>query len=500
MRDLDELLASTETTLTRAAGPGSPVPAPVRNGIRRRRAVRHTVESLVAVVAVGAVASAAWFGASHAAPMPAVSPTTGPTPTTSAPAPTTAPSPTASGPADDGPVVRETALADDVVLRRLLNPRTGESWTTPVAVDDAPALVAPPAWAEPPTTFRVGARGDATIYAVVGPFDLVGSPVLGLFEVDAAGARLIACPGPRAEEECADPSLVRVLDGVPVDPDTDPAVVRVAEGVTVDRDTFYDSLGIPGALELGDGFVVTTTEVAQRARDDAEQLQLPATALLGDARLLTGRNWYDVPETVRVVARFGAGAVVETRTPGAVAGLTNVDLAWRTPFGTLVELAAGDVPGGDFDTIVWDDGVERRSERDDQGTMAGESQSPAAILCFAPGFAVEDSPDPSAWRPAGRTDDGRRVYVPTSADGLVHDVRAFHEEGSSDVVLPDTPSDPTTPVEDAWVHGAEAYAATGFTTDQLFLDAHALYAVDGPGGVLYLALRRDAVGLVYECA
>ncbi|MDC7122886.1 hypothetical protein OMK64_15225 [Cellulomonas fimi] len=475
MRDLDELLASTETTLARAAGPGGPVPAPVRSGIRRRRVVRHAAESLVAVVAVGAVASAAWIGAGHAAPVPAVSPTSDPTPTTSAPAPT-APAPSPSEAADDGPVVRETALADDVVLRRLLHPRTGESWTTPVAVDDGPALVSRPDTWGSATTFRVGARGDATIYAVANHLDYDGVAVLGLFEVDGAGARFIACPGPRAEEECADP-----------------AAVQLADGVTVDRDTFYDSLGVPGSLELGDGFVVTTTEEARWAH---ELLGSPARTDLGDARLLTGENWYGVSETVRVLGRFGAGAVVETRTPGQVAGLTNVDLAWRTPFGSLVELAAGDVPGGDFNAIVWDDGVERRSARDDLGVRGGDSQSPAAPHCFAPGFAVEDSPAPAAWRPAGRTADGRRVYVRASADALVHAVRGFHEEHSATVVLPDDP----TSTEDAWVRGAEAYAATGFTTDQAFVDAHALYAVDGPGGVRYLALRRDAANLVYECA
>lgn len=480
MSDLGDTLSRAGDSLGGDVGPVEEATLRrIVGGARRRRVRRHTVQAVAGVALVAVLGGGGWWGMQREAPAPAHTPTpqvtTSATPTAT---PTPTPTPTASEPPE--PVVRQTAIDDATVLRRLAEPRTGETWHAPEPADDV-RLVASEEygteWA--PRTVKVGERGDAVVYAVVGEhyhYD-ARRDVLGLFEVDAAGARYIACPSPRTED--CDPE-------VPGAPSLDPAV-------TVDVDTFYDTLGIPVEAELVDGFTVRTAGGIMRERRDWSTGTDRVVAPLGNGVLLvppTDSEWHRAEDAVDV-ARYGPAALVELHwQDGEVDGLTNVSYAWRLPFGAHVALAPEDVPGADWDAIVWDDGVDRRVDVSEPGFPAA-TVAPGARSCTAATFSIADPFDRRAWRPAGRTPEGARVHVPVAGgNDLARQVRSWQERISWSV----GPDDGTETLQ-----GAEVYAETGMTTDAAFLAANALFAVERPDGVWMLGLSPAAAAPVWEC-
>lgn len=100
MRDLEDLLTQGVESRERELASLQPAAGDlsrVVHGVRVRRAGRHAVQGLVAVVVLGAVGGVGWWGSHRPDPVPAVTPTpvvtTTPTP---GPTPTTTPTPTST--------------------------------------------------------------------------------------------------------------------------------------------------------------------------------------------------------------------------------------------------------------------------------------------------------------------------------------------------------------------------------------------------------------------
>lgn len=430
----------------------------VRSAARHRRIVRRTAESFAGVGVVGVLGVGLWFGLGGRAPEP-VPPVVTPT-VTSTPTTTPTPTPTQDA-APTGPVVREESIDDATVLARLAAPRTGEVWQTPSLVPDVPELRR--VEGEPAPAYLVGRRGAASIYITAWEFG--GSwHVDGLFEVDPQGARLIACPSARTVDACADePNFV-----------PPPGAVR-------DVDTFYDTLTLPEAVDLGDGFTVTTTSTARSPES--------GFAMYGDAVRIV-----DAEYEQRVLRELGPVAVVARVTPSELSGLTNLTYGIATPLGTFVRLDPQDVPGGEFAAISWDDGVERSASADPDDDRVVRTVAPGGAACAWTSFSQATSHAAADWRPAGRTPGGHRVYVPVAGGNpLSGAVRAWQEEASSTLAPDGVQGD-----EYGAVHGAAA--GYPYTTDDAFLQANALFAMQGPAGEWLLGMRSDALHIVYECA
>lgn len=468
MSDLGDILARAGVELGAQSGPmDDGALRRVVAGARRRRVRRHTFQGIAAVAAVAVIGAGGWWGAQRNQPMPAETPTPAVT-RTATPKPTSTPEPTPT--VETGPVVRETSTDDATVLRRLVAPRTGETWHDPQPAPDAPPLMTVDQGRTILSPVRVGQRGDATIYAVLQQNFLWDSDVLGLFEVDGAGSRFIACPTPRTDDPCLEAS--------------EDDWRALAPGVSVDRDTFYDTLGIPGAVDLGGGYVVRTTTTLADVRDDSDDG--PGVARLGNAWLVAHDEWgqVEVADSV-LVAGYGRAGLAEVRGAPEVPGLTPMFYAWQLPFGTTIQLSGADVPGGDFNSLVWDDGVERDVPGDEMWGEIARVTAPAAPSCTPYTLNRDASFDRSTWRAAGRTAEGLRVYVPVvGGNDRSREARAWNESQSW-----------------TWdAEGAEVYQQTGFGTDQAFLDAHALFAVERPDRTWILGMIPTAAPVVYECA
>jgi len=429
----------------------------VRSAARRRRIARRTAESFAGVGVVGVLGVGLWLGLGQQTPepvVPVVTPTVTPTPTPT-PSPTVTPTPSAT---PTGPVVREESIDDATVLDRLEHPRTGEVWQTPTpAPDMAPVLLLDSS----NTVFLVGSRGPASIYvAVAADFYGMGASV-DLFEVDAAGPRRVACPSARTGDACADEPAIGP-DGL------------VAGLYRWDTETFYDTLTLPREVDLGGDFVLTTTRTQQSS-------YFPYW-VFGDGGTLVDAERGDQ----RVLRRLGPLAVVAETSPSEVPGLTNLDYAITTPFGTTITLTEHDVPGGDFDAIRWQPGFEP-TPSDDGGPLV--AASPGEGACFGRTFSQETTHVAAQWRRAGETAEGRPVFVPVEGgNAMSQAVRAWQEEISWTVGAEGA---------DGLVEGAEA--GYRYPTDAGFLAANALYAFQGPAGEWFLALRSDAVQAVWEC-
>lgn len=236
-------------------------------------------------------------------------------------------------------------------------------------------------------------------------------------EVDTAGVRYVACPSPRADDPCIEPPSSQWLS--------------LAPGVVIDHDTFYDTLGVPSAVDLGGGHVVRTTATTSdlRSRDPENE---PARLLLGNAWLLhdsSGQHAAGV--STSAVVRFGPAGLVEVRSKANVPGLVPMFHAWQAPLGTTIRLLGADVPGGDFNTIAWDDGVDRDLGGDQTWNGVAQVASPGGKSCTPSMFSVDTAFDPAAWRAAGRTAEGLRVLVPVAVGNeRSRAVRAWHEADS----------------------------------------------------------------------
>lgn len=432
----------------------------LRTAVGRRRRTRHVREVAGGLAAVVVIGTASWAVAGSQTPAPTVSTptptvTSEPTPT---PTPTPDPSPSATTPpvVDPGPVVREAEIDDATVLARQAAPRTGEVWQTPERAPDMESVLSPDEWS---SVWRVGSRGDAGIYLVVDDSDasrgfigLMGVPAM-LYEVDAAGPRAIVCPSARTTDPCIGDNLRR-------------------PGAVEDDATFYDTATLPRAIELADGWVLTTTATTSAGFYPQE--------LYGEAAGL-----YGLGGTSQVVAELGAAQVVRLTRPGEVAGLRDVRYAIRTPFGTTIDISADDAPSGEFEHITWDDRVERLLD----GDPTVQSTAPSSGACFSGTYSVEDRHVDADWRAAGTTPGGHRVYVPVEGGNPVsRAVRAWQQESSS-------------AYSEDWSETLTGAAAGyAYPTDEAFLAANALYAIQGPTGEWQLRLRIDAVQVVKECA
>lgn len=431
----------------------------VRSAARRRRITRRTAESFAGVGVVGVLGVGLWFGLGQQSPepvVPVVTPTVTPTPTTTpSPTPTTAPTPT-------GPVTRAESIDDATVIARLTAPRTGEVWQIPTLVPDVEALRINEG--DPAPAYLVGTRGEASIYLTT--YEQLGSWIVsGLYEVDALGARLIACPSARSSDPCA--SEVNI---------------SLPPGVVRDEETFYDTLTLPTSIDLGDDFRVTTTSTVASP--------FYSSSLYGDAD-----PFMDDTFEQRGLREPGPVALTVRVRESSVPGLTNLTYGILTPLGTFLRLQPGDVPAGDFTAIRWDDGVARGApDPADEYDDPDVTTAPGGQRCVATTYSQEDAHVAADWRPAGTTPDGHRVYVPVAGGNPVsRAVRAWHEDNSSTLAPEGVQGD-----EYGAVHGAAAGYA--YTTDAAFLEANALFALQGPAGEWLLGMRSDAANVVYECA
>ena len=354
--------------------------------------------------------------------------------------------------------MRAESIDDATVITRLSAPRTGEVWQTPVPAPELEAV-----FGEFSTRPRRHPRRRVDRLHDV---DQLGTwYVDGLFEVDAQGARLIACPSARTVDLCDEEATYT----------TPPGWVR-------DEDTFYDTLTLPASIDLGDGFTVTTTNTART----------PAFGfrMYGDADP-TMKDDFEL----RVLRDLGPVDVVARVTDySSVPDVTDLTYGLATPFGTFVRLEASDIPAGDFEAIRWDDGIVRTDTGDEYPT---QTIAPGGQSCLWTTFSQDDAHVPGDWRPGGTTPDGRRVYLPVAGGNpLSRAVRAWQEENSWTV----SELGGDDPAADEWgtLHGATAGYA--YPTDAAFLEANALFALKGPAGTWLLGMRQDAANNVYECA
>lgn len=177
--------------------------------------------------------------------------------------------------------------------------------------------------------------------------------------------------------------------------------------------------------------------------------------------------------------------MVELVRDAHVPGLSDRRYAVVTPYGSVIEVSADDAPSGELGAIRWDDGVARPVARE---AWQEQSAAPGSDACFGGTLSVADRFGADEWREAGTTPGGHRVLVPVEGGNDVsRAVRAWHEAASG-----------TYDESYEWVTGAAAGYA--YPTDDAFLAANALYAIQGPAGEWRLRLRADAREVVYECA
>jgi hypothetical protein len=407
---------------------------------------------VAAVVAAALVVAAAWLGVRHlnASQGAIVVP-----PSAALTAAPSTPSPTPS--ATPGPPLRAAQIDDATVEACIVAPRTGETWTTPTPAPDMASVLAQghDTW----KPYLVGHRGSAKIYVVANdmPGYYSGLVVAMIAEVDASGARQISCPSARSTDACV-PSA-----GAP--------------GVPLDTSTFYDSLTLPDSIDIGSGWRLDTSV----ARTEPHYGDALAMAIQVDESL----SWRN-SATYTPVTNVGSLRVVEKVVPAspAVPDLDVRSYALIAPTGLTFELVPQEVPGGDYESIRWDDGVTRTEDREfGQYSYAG-----AGVTCSLGQYSVQSNLDPSQWSRAGQTREGAAVYVPTSANPLVHAVRAMQLDARQWRV-------------DNWpgYPNAGEQRAYPFASDAAFRNAHALYAMAGPNGVWQIRLRGDAVVQPWEC-
>jgi len=471
MNDLGELLHSARDAIAHASGP---IPERdlqhVHAVVRRARIQRHTVESFGAAAFAGVIGVGAWTAYGHGSREPVTPASTSPTSSpTSEPTPTPTPTPTpAPTPTSEGPVVRAAEIDDATLLQRLSAPRTGEKWTDPVRDDAAKQVLVAPVRRDVTTVYRVGTRGDATIYLAVddATSNLEASSLFrvgaALYEIDAAGARLIACPSARTGDACLDSQWL--VSGT---------------AVAADEQTFYDSVTVPGSVQLAGGWTVSTVETRRSDNFVASGVPLrfgeAPVAELGDFGPLSF-----------VVAPVAAGSYLTAD------WLASGQYAWRLPFGTYVVLAPEDVPGSAFDDITWDDGQVRTTGETNTGSTA--TVAPGVSNCWYGQTSIEQTHNPAEWRHGGTTADGLAVMIPRQGGtSLSSAIRQALEDHSSTILEGDLPAG-----DDGYRTGAAA--GYPFPTDADFLSANALLAIQAPDGSWHLRLRADATNVVYECS
>ncbi|HEY3548481.1 MAG TPA: hypothetical protein VGK17_20605 [Propionicimonas sp.] len=373
--------------------------------------------------------------------------------TSSAAPMTPAPSPSSIDP--PGPPVREAAIDDATVEARILAPRTGERWTTPTPAPDMASLLTG-GQVEYMTPYLVGHRGSARIYVVMKVGLGYWPPAAMIAEVDASGARQISCPSARTSDACVPTA------GVP--------------GVTLDTSTFYDTLTLPTSIDIGTGWQIDTSQARTSQVYGAAR---PETDWAGSS--VTSGS----PLQYVTVATVGGVRVVEEVLPPWKAGL---DLDVRSyvvvaPTGLAFMLDPPSAPGGDFESIRWDDGVTRTED----AAFGAYSFAGGGLDCSLGHFSVQPNLDPSQWSRAGTTREGLPVYVPKADNPLVHAIRAVQVEAATELAQLD------------WYPSTRQARPYLFPSDAAFRDSNALYAVVGPDGVWQIRLRGDAAVRPFSC-
>ncbi len=361
---------------------------------------------------------------------------------------TTPPSPTSSAvPTTTAPPAREAVIDDATVEARIVAPRTGETWTTPTRAPEMASVLAEglDGW----VPYLVGHRGSAQIYVVVNE-GLNGITEM-IAEVDASGAREIACPSARSSDACMPSAGVR--------------------GVRLDTSTFYDSLTLPASIDLGAGGVLDTSSSRRSGYDASASFLVDAV----DPSLRPQGSAY-LP-----VANIGGLRVVESTKLAASDG-THSDLDVRSyvlvsPIGLTYQIDGRSLPGADYESIRWDDGVTRTED----AQFGANSYGGGSVGCVVGQFSVQPDLDRAQWVRAGHTRDGAAVYVPTEVNPLVHTIRAV-QLGMAQTAR-----------QYGGYPGHGENRAYPFASDRAFRDAHALYAIAGPDGVWQIRLRGDAV-------
>ena len=314
-RDIADLLADAVDDRARTLSGLLPTPAAfalTRARIRRRRIVRHSVETGVGIAASGAVAAGAWLGAhvDRTPAPPAQSPSTSVTPT---PAPTPAPTPTSGPTTSAGPAVTPTAspgLPTTLAAPDGLLATTGPGWVL-AAYRSAPA---DPASSAAVVHTVVAIAPDGTRYRLV---DLSADQSVELLDWRAGDTRARVSYGPWG----VDGSLAGWLD--------------LRTGALT-----HDDLGLPAGSayegRLDDGTTLWTANL------DPGPVQLWAVPQGGSARLVgqLGDHWTKPrvsPSQTRVAALAPTADSVVV-----------LDLA--TGARSTVDLA---VPGGECALLGW---------------------------------------------------------------------------------------------------------------------------------------------------
>ncbi len=384
--------------------------------------------------------------------------------------PSASSAPTASASVTPEPP-HEIVSGDDVaILARLESPTTGETWHSPVAIDNLGLLSYPDFGIEDDYQYyEVGARGAATIVvAVPAYFDLytAGFPVYAMFEIDDAGARMITCPSARVLDTCLDWSSDWEMPGR-----------------SLDNTTRYDSLTYPVEVQPVAGWVLKTARLAgsdwassTHAFGDANGF--PGITLSPDEADYLGRS-----DRHDIVA-LGASTLVEYRGEADVPGLVDSRFGIETPYGAFIPSESaftGEWYGEG--AVTWDDGVDTFSHPSPwDGTDMEWPVVSASLACFGPDETLATTFNPSQWEQAGTHRLGGDVYLPVAGGNAVS---AAVWQTMKDL---------------SWGADIEPALAYPYATVDEFLDARSVFAWERPDGEWVIAMDGFAGQRVYECA
>ena len=382
-----------------------------------------------------------------------------------------APSTVATSPTAEAPAPHDIVSGDDVaILERLIAPTTGETWQTPVEIENL-GLFAYPA-SEPTDNYRyfhIGNRGDARIIAVIDPYFepiLGGHSTFAVVELEADSVRMITCPSTRAGDGCLDFS-------------TD----WLTPARSIDSAIHYDSLTYPSYVEPVDGWVLRVAPLkysdwpqASQAFGDANDY--PGLGLSAEHRAQVGR---DGERTV--LASLGDSALVEWRRPAGVTPLIESHFVIETPYGGVIpSWKSFSAEWYGVGAVTWDDGTDTFTHPATwtSDTFAHPVTS-ANLACALADESLASTFDESHWVKAGTHRQGVDVYLPLAeGNPIARDVYRAMSNGS-------------------WGAEIDPALAYPYETVDEFLDARSVFAWQRPDGEWIIALDSYATQRVYEC-
>lgn len=388
------------------------------------------------------------------------------------PNPTPSASPSAS-PLAPGEMPPRLVGADDATLLEAAErPRTGEVWLT--EPDDLEPAVPILASDSRYFTVHVGSRGSTEIYLVVDEWDPYNfeNMAVGLVEIRDDGAHLVASPFPQ-QASCEGPGIAATeVSGYfsSFDPD-----------VAVDCQVFYDSLGWPRMLSLGEGVDVPLGD-PWRVDQNGRSYAILGSAWspiqeVGSPKVGPPDDWQILSvEQMTTVAEFGGWSVFSWEDSGPYEGLMLGRLLLVSPIGTSYGLGGqaayleGLAP--DAEDIDWASGFEPVAP---EGLHLQDWYVPAGLgSCdFSSSFAREVDHLDTEWRSAGKTNtSGTDVYIPLAGGNTWSETFwiAHYDNG-----------------EPNWEGEIQP-----FSSEESFLAANSLIATQGPNGDWYLWLLYTA--------